>query len=288
MVLYMRSQYVYYSGKGSICLIDQEEKKMKLAVVQMDVEFALLSQNQQKVKNLLESTVKENPDVIVLPETWNLGFFPDNSHALAEADGGGSSIALLKEWAKHYHVNIVAGSVIVKKGELLYNRAFIINREGEIINTYDKIHLFSPSGEDDFFQAGDQLSLFEIDGVKCGIMICYDLRFPELSRSLALHGAQLLFVPAQWPHPRVRHWLNLSQARAIENQMYVIACNACGKSDKLHFCGHSVVIDPFGEMLGEAAQEEKIIYVEINPDKVTEIRNQIPVFRDRKPNAYSL
>ncbi|WP_324253969.1 nitrilase-related carbon-nitrogen hydrolase [Paenibacillus sp. 1001270B_150601_E10] len=140
---------------------------------------------------------------------------------------------------------------------------------------------------------GESVNRFELDGIPCGSIICYDLRFPELTRTLALSGAQVLFVPAQWPNPRLYHWKTLLAARAIENQMAVVACNRMGSSIGDHgevtsFFGHSMIIDPWGEVTASAADEEIILTGKINLEQIPDVRSRIPVFKDRKPHIYHL
>lgn len=153
------------------------------------------------------------------------------------------------ELAKKYKVNIVAGSVSNVRGGKVYNTAFVFDRAGSCIAEYDKTHLFTPMGEDDYYTCGDHLCRFTLDGVKCGIIICYDVRFPELTRSLALQGLDMLFVVSQWPKERIFHLQTLTVARAIENQMFVVCCNSCGTAGKTVYGGHSAIIEPFGKTL---------------------------------------
>ena len=140
--------------------------------------------------------------------------------------------------------------------------------------------------EEKHLQSGDKLGLLNVSGTDAGMMICYDIRFPELARKLAINGAKMLFVPAQWPNPRLHHWRTLLMARAIENQMFVIACNRCGTSGTSTFFGHSLIIDPWGEIIAEAGEEESIIRAEIDLALVDTIRSKIPVFEDRRPQLY--
>jgi len=118
------------------------------------------------------------------------------------------------------------------------------------------------------------------------MMICYDIRFPELARKLALSGAKILFVPAEWPHPRLHHWRSLLIARAIENQMYVCGINRVGRDAANVFCGHSMIVDPWGEVIAEADETETIISAAVDLARPDEVRSRIPVFRDRRPELY--
>ena len=261
---------------------------MKIALVQMNIQLADAEANRITAERLIREAAEGGADTLVLPETWNLGFFPKERLAELAETPAGESKKLLAELAKEYGVNIVGGSLVTRRGNRVYNRALVIGRDGKEIASYDKIHLFSPSGEQDYFTAGSQICTFELDGISAGLITCYDLRFAELVRSLALRGIKILFVPAAWPHPRLSHWQILNRARAIENQVYVACVNGCGVADELDFCGHSMVIDPLGEILAEAEEDEGIFAAEVDFTSMDEIRANINVFRDRRPGVYDL
>ena len=155
-----------------------------------------------------------------------------------------------------------------------------------MVRKYTKIHLFQLMEEHRYLAAGDQLAIVDTKWGRFGLAICYDLRFPELFRSYALSGVKAVLLVAEWPHPRLAHWQILLRARAIENQMYIIACNRAGVSKDAHFCGHSCVINPWGEIVAEAEEHEELLVTEIDMDKVDQVRAKIPVFADRKPEVY--
>ncbi len=262
--------------------------KKKISLIQMNIAFGKPETNFKRVEELIEKSMEDNPDIICLSETWNTGFFPkENLKELADVNGEETK-KLLSSLSKQYNVNIVGGSVANKRGEYVYNTAYVFNRQGNLITEYDKIHGFSPSGEHEYFKGGKNLCIFDIDGVKAGLIICYDLRFLELIRSLALKEIEILFVPAQWPHPRLNHWKTLLTARAIENQMFVASINGVGKSGEATMCGNSMLINPWGEVLANAEEEEKIITADADFSITKDIRSRINVFRDRKPNLYEL
>ncbi|HHV56590.1 MAG TPA: carbon-nitrogen family hydrolase [Firmicutes bacterium] len=262
--------------------------QLRVSVIQMQVELGEKERNLAHAAELIARAAKDEPDVLLLPETFNVGFFPTDLAAHADAAEEGESRQLLSRLAREHRVNIVGGSVVRfgPDGEVR-NTTYVFNRVGQEVARYDKIHLFSPSGEKDRFAAGTTPSLFTLEGISLASIICYDLRFPELVRGLALAGAQVLFVPAEWPHPRVEHWRTLLRARAIENQFFVVACNACGPVGNLVNSGHSAVIDPWGEVLVEAGEEEVILSVNLNLDSVAEVRRRIAVFADRRPEVYA-
>lgn len=261
--------------------------KLNFAIIQMHVEPGDTYTNTEKLKSMLEEAVSHQPkpDVILFPELWNTGFKLDEINELADHYGK-QTIALLSQFAKLHAVNIVGGSVAEQREDGVYNTIFAFNREGEQIGDYSKLHLFRLMDEEKHLKAGDKIGRLAVDGVEAGMLICYDIRFPELTRRLALDGAKMLFVPAQWPNPRLHHWRTLLTARAIENQMYVIACNRMGTSGDSVFFGHSMVIDPWGEIVVEAGDEEVVLRGEIDLSLVDKVRSTIPIFKDRRPDQY--
>ncbi|MBE2220576.1 MAG: carbon-nitrogen family hydrolase, partial [Anaerolineae bacterium] len=188
--------------------------------------------------------------------------------------------------AYQYNIHIV-GSCLSQLGDgKIGNTAVFFNNNGTILADYSKIHLFRLMDEHQFLTAGNHLAIAETPWGKMGLAICYDLRFPELFRSYALADCILTFLPAEWPHPRLAHWQTLLRARAIENQMYLVACNRVGQSKGSDFCGHSCIIDPWGEVLVEGGEAEEFVTAEIDLERVTAVRSTIPVFKDRRPAIY--
>ncbi|MFO8068976.1 MAG: carbon-nitrogen family hydrolase [Alkalibacterium sp.] len=259
---------------------------MLVCALQVDLIYKNEKKNQNKITELIKTAVERNkPDVFVLPEMWNVSFFPDNLEEYADKDGKETK-DFLGNLAKMYHVNIVGGSVATSSKGEYYNTSYTFNREGELVHTYNKVHLFSPSNEHQIFTAGNQLGIFELDGVKVGVATCYDLRFVEWIRRMALEDIQVLFVPAAWPHPRVHVWETLLRARAIENQFFVVGVNSIGETDKLKFCGHSTIFNPLGEYLASAREEEMLLWSDLNLDSIKKVRQDIAIYADRRPDLY--
>lgn len=172
---------------------------MRLCVIQMDMRLGESSYNFAHAEALLRRAAAEGADTALLPETWNTGFFPAD-HLPERSDRGGEAVkALCAPLARELNMNIVAGSVSDRRGGRVYNTAYVFDRQGACLAAYDKTHLFTPMGEHEHYAAGDHLTTFSLDGHKCSLLICYDLRFPELFRTLALQGVELLLLPAQWP-----------------------------------------------------------------------------------------
>jgi omega-amidase len=262
---------------------------MRIALIQMHVEAGKPEANYERVASLLQqaASAENKPDVIVLPEMWNTGYALEAIGDLADEEGRRTR-AMFEAFSRQHSINIVAGSIAEKRVDGVYNTIRAFDRQGSEAGDYDKLHLFRLMEEEKHLQPGGKIGRLTLDGESAGLMICYDIRFPELARTLALEGAKLLIVPAEWPHPRLHHWRTLLTARAIENQMYVIACNRVGQSGETSFFGHSMVIDPWGEIIAEAGEEETILTAEIDLGLVDEVRGRIPVFEDRRPSFYTL
>lgn len=261
---------------------------MKVSCLQMNMELGNPAKNFRSAKGLICEAMEGSPDVLVLPETWNTGFFPKDTLGEMSCKDGAEVKEHIGSLARQFGVNIVAGSVSNVRGGKVYNTAFVFDRQGSCIAQYDKTHLFTPMGEDAFYTAGDHLCRFTLDGISCGLIICYDVRFPELVRSLALPGLDMLFVVSQWPESRIFHLRTLTTARAIENQMFVACCNSCGVAGDTVYGGSSAIIDPLGDTLALAGTTETVIAADCDMDILTLIRGRIPVFRDRKPELYNI
>lgn len=259
---------------------------MKVSLVQFDVRDGQPQLNKEKVQELLQEALAENPDVLVLPELWNTGYALDELEEIAD-ENGEDSIAWLSQFAREHQVALVAGSVAVKRQGKFYNTAYSFAADGKLVNAYDKVHLFGLMAEDRFLTAGQKESHFELGKVKAVHVICYDIRFPEWTRKLMSQGAELLFVSAQWPSSRIDQWRTLLQARAIENQAFVIAVNRIGQGATDQFNGHSLVIDPLGNILLETDDSEGVFSSQIDMQQVQDVRGKIPVFADRRPDLYS-
>lgn len=261
---------------------------MKIACVQMDVFPGKPERNYAVAEALIRKAAQKRPDVILLPETWNTGFVPERLDPAQADEEGARTKRMGSALAKELTINLLAGSVTTRRGDGLYNTAYGFDRTGKLVCSYDKTHLFSSMGEERVYRKGESLTRFELDGVSCALIICYDLRFPELARSLALPGLDVLFVVSQWPEQRISQLETLAKARAIENQAFVVVCNACGTADGTKFGGRSMIADPLGAIRARAGTRERILHAEIRLDMLANLREKIPVFRDRRPQLYQL
>ena len=262
-------------------------EKLNLAIVQMYIEAGSPEMNFARLEERLEqaAALTPKPDLILFPEMWNTGYALNEIESLADENGSRTK-ALISAFSKRHGIHVLAGSIAERRPDGVYNTTYAFDRSGQLHAEYSKIHLFRLMDEEKHLQAGNTTGLLDIDGTRAASMICYDIRFPELARRLALDGAKLLFVPAEWPNPRLHHWRTLLTARAIENQMYVVACNRTGSSGSTSFFGHSMVIDPWGEIVAEAGEDETILQATIDMALVDDVRTRIPVFEDRRPSLY--
>lgn len=254
-------------------------------MIQMKIKEGDTEYNFSRARTLLEKAAQNRPDVIMLPETWNTGFFPKDDIDDTADENAVKTKALLSRISREYKVNIVGGSVTEKKDGKFFNTCYVFDDKGNNIASYSKAHLFSPMEENRYYSAGDGICLFTVNGIKAAVMICYDLRFPEFARKAALSGAEVIFVPAQWPKERISQMKILLRARAVENQMFALLCNSCGEAYNTLYGGSSLVCDPLGNT-DSAGDGEEILFVSCDTDVIKDIRKSINVFSDRREDIY--
>lgn len=256
---------------------------IKAAAIQFNVKTGDIDFNLAQAEAALARVSAKGAQLAVLPELWSTGFAYRNLSELAKRTE--ENVARLSDWSARYKLVIVGSQPEPAGDGRCFNTVHVID-QGNVAAIYRKLHLFSLLGEDKSFKGGDSLCLAETSLGKIGVIVCYDLRFPELTRGLAIKGAELVCVPAQWPKPRQEHWRTLLRARAIENQLPVVAANCCGMVGKLDFFGMSMVIDHYGEVLADAGEETGEIIAELDLEKMADWRAQIPCFNDRRPEYY--
>ncbi len=262
--------------------------QIKVSLVQMDMAHQDVAANRKKVAAMLHKASESAPDVVLLPETWTSGYSVPvfhNIRAYAEPIDG-ESVTLLKRAAAAHQFYLVGGSYAESDGQYCYNTVPVIDRRGTLLGRYRKMHLYSAMDEDKGFKHGDDMPVFNSEFGKFAVMTCYDIRFVELSRTYALRGARVIFVVSNFPRPKVHHWRTLLQARAIENQLFVVACNRVGAADTSTYFGHSIVVDPWGEIVAEAGEEECILDATLDLTAVGAVRERIPMYYDRRPADY--
>jgi predicted amidohydrolase len=257
---------------------------MRVALVQMKVTAGDVAGNRRRGTDLARAAAK-NAEVVVLPEIWTTGFSLTNLDKWAEQVPG-PTFADLAAIARDAGAAIIAGSVPRKTGGRIYNNAIVIDAAGNIAADYQKLHLCSYLGEDRYFAPGNKRVVFDLGGTKAGLAVCYDLRFPELFRALAIDGAQIIFIPAEWTASRARNWRVLNQARAIDNQIYICAVNCVGRHREFEFHGHSMVVAPDGDIIAEGGADEEIIYCQVEPAMIETVRAARNVWNDRRTDMY--
>jgi predicted amidohydrolase len=276
----------------TVDVVEKQNSLINIALLQTNPKIDNPAYNRRRAEMLIENAMqkKPKPDLIILPETWVAPFdmtidplLQAQKHA-ESADG--PSLNMLQNCAKRFQVWICAGSITLQSleesDEKYSNTSFLINRKGEILSVYDKVHLCSWVGEDIPFRHGERVSVIDTELCRMGIQICYDIRFPELARKQALDGVKLLLIPSYFT-TSLEHWRILLQARAIENQLFVAACNCCGFGGGVRRFGHSMVIDPQGRIIAEAEDEEMILFASIDLLHVEKTRKTVTYLMDRQP-----
>jgi deaminated glutathione amidase len=269
--------------------------RIRVACVQMTSRSDKAA-NLETAQRLVAQAASTGADVVVLPEKWNAIGDAAVYHATAEPLDGGASVAAMSEWARRHGITLVGGSIAERREgrEKLSNTSVVFDPEGQVVAVYRKIHLFDVEvggvvyRESEAEEPGDEAVVAEGEDWKIGLTVCYDIRFPELYRILALEGAELVTVPAHFTTPTGKdHWHVLMRARAIENQMYVAAAAQIGETlpGKPAY-GRSLIVDPWGVVVAQAPDEETVISAELDRAHLQSIRAKLPSLANRQGNAY--
>lgn len=266
-------------------------KKVKLLGIQLNSVPNDKIKNYQKVTKFLQENADFGADLVLLPEMFNAGYDFKNFEKNAEPIPNDATSMLLSGLATEHKTNIAGSYVEKARDGSLRNTLAVFDRTGALVAKYHKIHLFSHQGseEGEYITAGDEIKLVELDFGKVGLSTCYDLRFPEMYRKMALDGAEIILNAAAWPMPRVDHWVTLNKARAIENQVFMFSVNQTGKTTlQREDAGHSLLINPWGEVLHCAGVKEGVMSWVIDLEDVQTFSNKIPVLKDRRAEIYDL
>ncbi|VFN08119.1 MAG: Predicted amidohydrolase [Candidatus Kentron sp. G] len=252
---------------------------MKVASIQLDIAWKDKEENLKRAEHFIRIAKNDNCDLVIFPEMFNVGFSM-NVASIAEPRNGPTTRKLC-ELAGRHDVNLIAGYA-EQSDEKGKNVALSINRNGKVVERYVKNHPFSFANEHESYVPGTQQVVFKIDGAKCSMFICYDLRFPELFRKIA-KDVEIIIVIANWPEVRQVHWESLLKARAIENQCFVVGVNRIGKDGNgLVYGGGSHVYHPLGEDLSRGGKNQEYIVTELNIAEVGSIREKFPFLQDMK------
>jgi predicted amidohydrolase len=269
--------------------------RLRIACVQLNASGDK-ADNIARMDALVGRAAATGADLVVLPEKWN-GIGPaDFLREVAEPLEGGETVAAMAEWARGHGITLVGGSIAERREgrDKLSNTCLVFDPGGEIAAVYRKIHMFDVEvgghvyRESESEEPGDAPATCEAEGWKLGLTLCYDVRFPELYRILALEGAELVTIPAAFTlYTGKDHWELLVRARAVENQCYLAAANQWGAHpDGRAAYGRSMIVDPWGVVLGQAADEDGIVAVEIDRAHMQRVRRSLPSLANRQPAAY--
>lgn len=262
-------------------------KNVNVMAIQMSSKLGDKKENIKKVQELIEKKVQESTDIIVLPEVWTVGWACEYFVESAEELENSEVINFLSEMAKTHNVNIIGGSFITKQRENLYNTCPVLNRKGELVATYNKCHLFNYYGDTEgiLLKAGTEPIIVTLDGVRVGLSICYDIRFPELYRAYAVKGVDLMVNVAAWGSTKEIPWVSMTHSRAVENQCYFVALTQSGAiNNSLFNLGKSTIIDYKGDNLAEITTLEGAISADLNLEEEYSFREKCTVFKDIHEN----
>jgi omega-amidase len=252
---------------------------VKVIGLQFDIVWENKPANFAKVRSLLAKAATEPDSLVALPEMFATGFSM-NAATITEAPGGETE-QFLGALAKEFRITIVAGAAIRGEDGKARNQALAFSPTGELIRRYTKMRPFTLGQEEQHYTAGDQPATFKWGACVVSLFICYDVRFPELFRDVARsHQPQLFVVIANFPTKRIMHWVRLLQARAIENQAYVVGVNRIGDDPFYSYSGRSLIVDPHGEVLGDAGASEGLIQADLDLDQLAKYRTGLPFLKD--------
>lgn len=261
-----------------------EPELLTIGLAQMDVQHGRPERNLARAREFAAAAGEAGADLLLLPELWLHGFDLERADEWAAplGEGGFAQMAAL---AREFKLHLV-GSIMERHPKGISNTAALYGPRGELLGSYRKMHLFRLMEEHRYLVPGDHATLCPTPWGPTGLGICYDLRFPELFRTMAVAGAELLVIPAQWPVKRLEAWILLARARATENELIVAACNRVGANKGVVFPGRSVVVDPWGTVLAEGDDREGLLVAQADLREIEKARRYLPVYKDRRPAAY--
>lgn len=255
---------------------------MKVVCCQLNTLWEARAANHLKVRELLRASPPPRGSMVILPEMFATGFSM-NVAAVSDTRSRETS-DFLAQLASEQDVYVVGGVVHTASDGRGRNECAVFSPDGREVTRYCKMYPFTYAGESKHYVSGEDIRLFPWQGFTVAPFICYDLRFPEVFRAAVTRGAEVFVVIANWPTPRIQHWVALLKARAIENQAYVVGVNRCGSDPQLHYPGRSMVIDPQGAVVVDAGAEEGIVNAELDLEALRSYRREFPVLADIRSN----
>jgi predicted amidohydrolase len=253
---------------------------IKVASIQMTIGDETKSERIARAEALLDQA--RGAELVVLPEIWNIGYFAFDLYEKESERIDGETASRMAAKAREHSFYLHMGSMVEREGDKLYNTSLLFDPQGKVAARYRKIHLYGyGSKESQILSRGNEVVVVHTRLAKIGLCTCYDLRFPELFRAMLDQGAELFLVASGWPYPRLEHWLMFNRIRAIENSAFLASSNGVGVNRGVRFCGHSMIVDPWGVILASGGDEECILRTEIDIDQVARVRREFPAVSDR-------
>lgn len=253
---------------------------MKITSIQIALADKPKNQNVEYALSLIDRAPES--DLFLLPEIWPCGFFSFDRYRSESETLEGPTVNVFKEKARERQCYILMGSMVEREGENLYNTCLLLDPRGSIIARYRKIHLFGYQSEEiKLLSPGEEIVVTDTPWGKSGFSTCYDLRFPELYRKMAAQGAEFFLIPSAWPLVRLEAWRLFNRARAHENLAYLVSCNCAGANQGKKYGGHSMIVDPLGQVVAEGGEEEELVSAKIDPSLVTSTREEFCFLNDR-------
>jgi predicted amidohydrolase len=261
-----------------------EAMRFKIGLAQTDCVLGDEAKNLEKARSLISKAATENVQLIVFPEMYLTGYALQDALQHAQLPDG-PFLTEVRQMAKHDRMAIALGyPELDRQSGKIYNSICLVDKDGSLRGIQRKTHLYG--NEKALFQAGDKIQSFDTSLGRIGIMICYDLYFPETARSLALTGAEIILAPSADWFPLDKLVDRLITARAAENSVYVLYCNRVGNEAEFHFFGRSRILDPRGGTLGEATEHEELLTGEVDLTLVSHVREETGLLKDRRPQVY--
>ncbi len=257
---------------------------MKIALAQLDMDFENKALAKKRCTQMMEKAKAKCADLIVFPEMTLTGFTMQ-PQIYGEQKQNSETVAYFQEMAKRYDIGIVFGVIFLENGKA-ENHSMVLDKTGEVLADYAKIHPFSYGAEAKYYVGGNQIAYCTMAGMTISPFVCYDLRFPEIFQ-VASKKSHCMTVIANWPKQRIAHWKILLQARAIETQSFIVGVNRSGKDDGLAYSGDSMLISPTGEILAHLTEQNALQVVEIENKQAEQYRETFPLKADRKEQLYA-
>jgi len=267
----------------------------KLATIQLRTELNK-SLTMEKAERMVREAAESGAKLIVLPEMFNCPYARGYFRSFADAENG-ESIAEMSRWARENNIILVGGTIPEKDGDKLYNTCFVFNEQGEVIARHRKMHLFDVEidggicfKESRDFAAGNEITVFDTSLGRMGVIVCFDIRFPELSRTMAKRGAEIILCPAQFNMTTgPKHWELSIRARAMDNEIFFVGASAARyEGFSYEAWGHSTVAGPFGMVEATCDEKEQILYCDIDLNEVDSVRRQLPTFLNLREDMYTV